>query len=364
MKRITLVGLGNIGSTTASLIARLPDVSRVTLIDPDVYGEENIHTQAIDVGAVGHAKVEVQAAVIRAIDRELDVRTIQDRIENVPVGLLRGSTLVACVDNRRARQSINRIARRCGTAWIDAAIGEPSLVRIAVYGSGASAPCLECTWDQASYDLLEQQYVCSPDEAAAPATGASAELGALAASLQVAELRKLMTGACPEPTLANAQLMLDTSTYTRHVSRYERNELCRFDHATWGDIETVDLDPAHDTLADLFAAAHAGRDAALSVEGHSFATYVDCLACDRRTSVGLFLYGRLGEDMRVCACGGRMLAPGFFSFEAIKRRELSRANSGRRLAACGLRVGDVLSVSDAPAGLTRHIEIGGSRADD
>jgi molybdopterin/thiamine biosynthesis adenylyltransferase len=292
MSTVTIIGLGTIGSVVASLVARMPEMTHMTLVDADAYTESNLVNQAIDTSAPGKAKVEVQAALINAINPRIRLNTIEERVENVPLANLRSSILLSCVDNRHARQSINRIAWRCGSPWIDAAVDAESLVRINAYSPSPSAPCLECAWDERSYDLLEQEYPCDAGNIPVPASGAPAELGAIAASLQAGELRKLLGDTTNDATLAGAQLMLDTATHTRHLSRFQRNEQCRFDHESW-QVEAVDLAPQENTLADLFDAVDSGSDSAVRLEGQLFATYLDCIVCGRRSNVSLSLYGRL-----------------------------------------------------------------------
>ena len=357
MSSATLVGLGTIGSAVAPLVARMPHITDITLVDHDFYVESNLMTQTIDSSAVGKPKVEIQAALIKAINPLVRVRAITDRVENVPLARLRSSALIACVDNRRARQTINRVAWRCGRPWIDAAVDATSLVRVNTYMPSETAPCLECGWSQASYDLLEAEYPCDARSVEAPATAAPAELGTLAASLQAAELRKLLGGETNGASLVGAQVMLDTATHARHLTRFKRNEHCRFDHASW-EIEEVDLEPRESTLADVFDAVDAGSSAALRLEGHAFATYLDCIACCCRKSIGPTVYGRLSAADRTCECGGWLFATGFFSFESIRYADLSVVNRNLKLVDLGLRSGDVVSVTEA-AGSVRHLEIEG-----
>jgi molybdopterin/thiamine biosynthesis adenylyltransferase len=333
----------------------MPEVVEIKLVDFDVYTASNLLNQAIDTSAPGKTKVEVQAALIHAINPQMRVDAIESQVENVPLARLDSSVLLACVDRRSARQTINRIAWRLGKPWIDAAVGAPSLVRINTYVPGESAPCIECSWDERSYDLLEQEYPCDAGAIPVPATGTAAELGTLAASLQVGELRRLLGNTANDASLVGAQLMIDTATYASHLCRFKRNEQCRAGHDVW-KVEAVVMSPQESTLADLFDAVDAGSDSAISLEGHSFATTVDCVACDRRSAIGLSIYGRLSVDERTCSCGGRMFAPGFFSFEAIRRSDLSATNMGLTLAALGLQSGDVISVTEGP-GTARHIEI-------
>ena len=355
MRTVAIIGLGTIGSSVASLVARMPHVSAVTLVDPDSYDTSNLATQAIDISALGRPKVEVQTGLLKAINPLLEVEAFADRIENVPLAFLRNSILLSCVDNRRARQTINRIAWRCDSPWIDAAVGTETLVRISVCAPGDAAPCLECSWDEKSYDLLEQEYPCSVENETAPATGAPAQLGALAASLQVTELQKLISDRNADGSLVAAQLMFDTATHVIHLGHFTRDEKCRFDHQRWV-IESVDLDPLENSLADLFASTCARSDQAISVEGHSFATFLDCVKCGKRSHVGLSLYRRLSDGARTCDCGGRMFALGFFSSESISQDELSTQKLSARLSTLGIRTGDVISVTDA-SGDARHLEI-------
>ena len=356
MASATLIGLGNIGSALAQLVARMPGISAITLVDPDVYSESNLSTQAIDGAASGKPKVAVQAALISAINPQISVEPIQDRVENVPLAVLRSSVLISCVDNRRARQTINRIAWRCGSPWIDAAVDAPSLVRVNTYMPGKSA-CAECGWTEISYELLEQDYACDVgSEISVPATAAPAELGTLAASLQATELRKLLSGTTNGAPLVGAQVMLDTATHARHLSRFERNEQCRFNHESW-EIEISELEPRASTLADVFDAVDAGPGSALRLEGHTFATFLDCVACCKRMSIGPAIYSRLSAAERTCECGGWLFATGFFSFESISRDELSRSKLDTKLGSLGFRVGDVISVAHA-SGSVRHLEIG------
>lgn len=360
MGSVAIIGLGAIGSALVPLVARMPGVVQIVLIDPDSYDESNLITQAIDGSALGKPKAIVQAARIDVIDPSIQVDAVVDRVENVPLTRLLDCVMASCVDNRLARQTINTRSFRCGQPWIDAAIDAPSLLRVAVYRPGESSPCLECGWDDRTYELLEQRYPCHGGELSVPATGAPAELGTLAAAFQACELRKLLSAHTNEvrgeETPTAAQMLFDTSTYERHLVGFSRNDQCRFDHQTW-EIESVEITPEASTLEDLFDAVSADPDSTIGLEGHAFATYVDCLDCGRRVGVGLSIYARVSNDARSCSCGGRLMPTGFFSFEAIRRSDLSLEILGRGLVRMGLRSGDVITVTDS-AGNKRYAAIG------
>ena len=70
-RSVAIVGAGgNIGSHLVPHIARMQDVERIVLVDPDAYDESNLAGQEIDAGDVGRPKVEVQGDRARRIDRK------------------------------------------------------------------------------------------------------------------------------------------------------------------------------------------------------------------------------------------------------------------------------------------------------
>src|SRR5262249_37876691 len=110
---ITVVGAGgNIGSHLVSHLGRLAAVDRVTLIDLQRYEEKNLQGQNITPADVGQPKAEVQARRLRVINPALEVRAIVDDVANVPLGLLRGSAVLGCLDSRAARRAVQFSAWR------------------------------------------------------------------------------------------------------------------------------------------------------------------------------------------------------------------------------------------------------------
>src|SRR5439155_23871873 len=129
----------------------------------------------------------VQARRLRRINPALAVTEIFAAVENVALGLLRGAVLLACLDSRAARRSVNTAVWRLGMPWIDAGVlADGLLARVNVYLPGPDQPCLECAWEERDYEALEQEYPCA-GQGVAPATNAPSALGALAASLQALE---------------------------------------------------------------------------------------------------------------------------------------------------------------------------------
>ena len=127
--------------------------------------------------------------MLRACAPDIAVDMYDCPIEAVPLGKLRGCAILSCVDNRSARQSINRIAARLGLPWIDSGIDRAGSVRARVYVPD-SGDCVECSWGERDYALLSQRLPCNPTSSAAPSTAAPIELGSIAAGLQIALLKK------------------------------------------------------------------------------------------------------------------------------------------------------------------------------
>lgn len=359
MSSAVVVGLGATGSVTVSLLARWSRIVRLVLVDYDRYEAANLGSQNLLAADVGQAKAEAQAARVRAINPELEVIALVDDVDNLPLGLLRCDVILCCVDSRRARQAVNRIACRLGKPLLDVAVGAPSLARMSVWRPNQTSACIECNWPQEIYDRLDQRHPCNPAASSVPATAAPAELGSLAASIQCSALRNLWDSDAAETLPSGTQLMIDTATWRLHRVSFRRNPRCRFDHQAW-TISPLPVAPRARTLADLFAALPDFAEPVIAVEGHVFASRLDCAACGNSEPVGLAMVRRLGRARRTCACGAERFAAGHHGVESLSRAALAPAQLGLALDSLGLRDGDVITVRDR-SGTPRHFELGGIR---
>jgi len=129
-KSVLIAGAGNIGSPLVSVVARMPEVGRIILADPDRYSADNCRTQDIRASDVGKFKVAAAAREIRAIrPAELVVDTYPMIVEAVPLGVLRHADLiVGCVDSRSGRLAINELSWRVNRPWIDTSVSGPDLL--------------------------------------------------------------------------------------------------------------------------------------------------------------------------------------------------------------------------------------------
>ena len=167
---VFVAGCGNIGSYLLPLLARMPRVRRLAVCDPDVYEPTNLTGQNIGPEDVGRSKALVQADALRKLRPDLEVDAFAVPLEDVPLGELRGAVVVSCLDSRVARLRLGERAWRVSSVFVDAAVdGAAAQVRVNVYAPNPWGPCLECAFDAATYDLLEQEYPCA--ESPAPQGG-------------------------------------------------------------------------------------------------------------------------------------------------------------------------------------------------
>ena len=344
-KTVIVVGAGgNIGSHLAPHLARMPEVGRVTLIDKDFYEATNLRSQDITLRDVGKSKAAVQARRLKKINPALEVRFFTDAVERVQVGAMRGDVILACLDSRIARQSVNQLAWRLGLPLIDAGVqADGLLARINLYVPSPDAACLECAWDNGDYALLEQAYPCQAQKIAP--TNAPSSLGAMAASLQAIECRKILAG---DVSFSNHQALIDAAHHNHYVTRFGRNPRCRFDHRMWR-IEELSLRLERSTTDDLLGLAANSDSAYARLENKPFVKRLTC-GCGRAKKM-LHLYCSLSAAARRCGCGRTMMAAGFDLAEKLEARALRPINL-RRL---GLRIGDVVSVGSD--GRENHYEI-------
>ena len=347
VKSITLVGAGgNIGSHLVPHLGRMPGVNRVTLVDRDTYEERNLLSQDILPGDIGKPKALVQANRLSAINPELQVLPIVGSVENQPLGMLRADVMLTGLDSRRSRQFVNEIVWRLNMPWCDSGVhSEESLARISVYVPGEDTPCLECAWSDSDYEKIEQVYPCDdPIGSNEVPTNAPSCLGALAASLQALECRKIL-GDRLDCTAVSRQITIDAQWHHYYGMRYQRNPECRFNHKSWS-IEKLRCSLDEFTVEDALRLGDR-----IELDHMQFVKKLICRGCGRERSL-FCLSASLSPETRKCAdCGAAMITTGFDAQERIDGhssigiRELSFGN-------IGLREGDVFY-----AGYEKYFEI-------
>jgi molybdopterin/thiamine biosynthesis adenylyltransferase len=123
MAHVFQVGAGSGGMPVLDLLAREPAVSRVTLVEPDVYKPHNVHRHVFPASAVGRPKGELAAAWLRERRPELDVRVLAcDLLDARRQGELRDAAAacdvgVCAADNEPAKYQFDLLMRQAGKPW-------------------------------------------------------------------------------------------------------------------------------------------------------------------------------------------------------------------------------------------------------
>jgi molybdopterin/thiamine biosynthesis adenylyltransferase len=347
-KVVVVVGLGNTGSQAVPHLARMREVGRVVLVDPGKYDESNVETQAITPGEVGKKKTQVQGLRLKRINPALEVTTIAARVESVPLGRLRADAILACVDGRGARQYLNQASRHLGIPLVDSGVlADAWLARVSVYRPGPGSACLECGWDEADYDAVEQTYPCQPGAPAVAPTGAPAHLGALAAAVQVLELARLLQLRGGDE-VGSHEIVIDADTHRQLVTRLERRTACRLaDHDAW-DIRTLAHAPEALTVEQLLApsgATSARGVATLEVPGSVFVTRLVCPTCSTERRMFRLQRSLTESDLTCSVCRGRMVAGGRDVLDRLTGDPWPANLADRTLSAIGLEPGEVFKVT-------------------
>jgi len=120
-----VIGVGAVGRQVAAQLAAV-GISRMTLIDHDVVGVENLAPQAYWPADLGEAKVSATAALCRQIHPDCEIVTLAERFRRSMVKSLDAFTITdhkpgvfACVDSIQTRAMIWESVKRQVAFFVD-----------------------------------------------------------------------------------------------------------------------------------------------------------------------------------------------------------------------------------------------------
>ncbi|MCY0876884.1 MAG: ThiF family adenylyltransferase [Firmicutes bacterium] len=184
--RVVVVGLGALGSVSASQLARA-GVGYIRCVDRDIVEWTNLQRQTLydeQDAHLGVAKAEAAAAKLRQFNSDIVVESSVTDLssQNAEALLTDVDLIVDGTDNAQIRQLINDVAVKHGIAW--AYGGAVSSYGVAGLIRPGETPCLACLFGaQAERD----HDTCDTVGVIGPITG-------VIASLQVAEALKYLSG--------------------------------------------------------------------------------------------------------------------------------------------------------------------------
>ncbi len=344
--RIVVVGSGgNVGSHLVPLLARMPEISRLVLVDPDVYEEKNLLSQQINQSHVGRSKVEVQAEMVRGISDKVQVIPLNTWLEELPLSQLRADLLISCLDSRLARQQLNARVLALGLPMLDCGVDGSSLQwQVSFFHPRQTGLCLECCWQDADYDLLEQVKSCTEGNEIS-ATNAAAALGSFAGSYIALKCQEYLRGVLePRQFFSRQSRMMVGQDIWRSV-RYQNNARCRADdHQPW-TIKHLTTRPdeltVKEALALGFSDPEVPESATLEVPGHSFHIRLTCSVCERdEPNISLFI--NPDWPLPPCSeCRGVRFTTGDDLREELTAQIMGEDVMAGSLAEIGLRPGEV-----------------------
>jgi len=213
---VLVIGAGGLGSPVA-LYLGTAGVGRITLVDGDRVDLTNLQRQiAHDVRRIGVPKAESAARSVAAINPNVHVRALHERVDAVRlVELLADADVVVdCSDNFATRQAVNAACvARARPLVAGAAIGFDGQISVYDLRSPAS-PCYACAFPP---DAAFEDVACSQMGVFAPLVG-------IVGSMQAAEALKLLAGI--GTSVAGRLQMLDARTMEWTEIRVSRDPAC------------------------------------------------------------------------------------------------------------------------------------------
>ncbi len=211
-----IIGLGGLGSPVAMYLAAA-GVGRLTLVDDDVVELTNLQRQIVHSHAdIGRSKVASAAATLHALNPEIEVSTLQQRLSGDALhqAVQQADVVVDASDNFATRFAINQACVDTHTPLVSgAAIRLEGQVSVFLNNADTDSPCYRCLYE----DIPEAAASCSETGVLAPVVG-------IIGSIQATETIKLLTGL--GTSLSGRLLTLDAATLEFHEIRLRRDPAC------------------------------------------------------------------------------------------------------------------------------------------
>jgi molybdopterin/thiamine biosynthesis adenylyltransferase len=211
-----VVGVGGLGAPVAQFLTAA-GVGRITLCDADCVDLTNLQRQILYATAdVGRAKVDAAAARLEAINPDVELRRVAERVGGEALGALAAAAdvVVDCTDNFETRHAVNRACVAHRKPLVSgAAIRFDG--QIAVFDPrDPASPCYHCLFGEGE----------EIEETRCATMGVFAPLVGIVGATQAAEALKLLAGI--GESLAGRLLLLDTLSMEWREMRVPRDPEC------------------------------------------------------------------------------------------------------------------------------------------
>lgn len=239
--RVLVVGAGALGNEVLKNLA-LKGIGNIYIVDMDEIEMANLSRSILfrDTDS-GEAKVHVAARQVREINPDINVYPLEGRLTQVVgAGLIRQmDVVIGCLDNREARDDINRLCYRVRTPWIEGALGGGGLgggleAMTVVFDPNSDAACYHCTLSEAQQKRMKQRRSCKFfaqrdfTHGKVPTTSIAASI---AGAMQVQEAFKILHG---KPVYPGKEFRFNGNFNEIFAHQLPRNEHCEH-HYHWPD---------------------------------------------------------------------------------------------------------------------------------
>ncbi len=213
---VLIVGAGGLGSPAALYLASA-GIGKITLVDDDTVDFTNLQRQILHTQArVGMAKAESGKLALQAINPEIDIMPLQQRLSGEALDALVATAdiVLDCTDNFSTRHAINRACVHHKKPLVSgAAIRFDG--QISVYDLRRDdSPCYHCLFPEGE-DVEEVR--CAVMGVFAPLTG-------IVGTMQAAEALKLAAGI--GESLSGRLLLLDALEMEWRTVRFKKDAGC------------------------------------------------------------------------------------------------------------------------------------------
>ncbi|MGN0880344.1 MAG: HesA/MoeB/ThiF family protein, partial [Oligosphaeraceae bacterium] len=303
--KVLVIGAGALGNEIIKNLSLL-GVGHLLIADLDLIENSNLSRSVLyRAEDSGQPKAPTAARSARGIFPDIHAGSFHGNvIYDLGLGVYRWADVVlAGLDNREARLSINRNCWKVNRPWIDGAIEQISGVARVFVPDG---PCYECTMSETDWRLLNRRRSCNlltRDEMEEGKVPTTPTISSVIAGVQCQEAVKLLHGM---ETLAGKGFVFNGVTADSYLVEYQRNEDC-YSHDT---AEQVLSQPAWRTREVTVRQALSlvrevmGEEAVLEL-GRDILSEMHCPGCGRDEELYLSL-GKAGQSLAACpVCGAR-----------------------------------------------------------
>ncbi len=298
--RVLVIGAGALGNEIIKNLALL-GIGNVLIADMDRIENSNLSRSILyRESDNGKPKSAVAARSAREIYPDIKAHHFDGNIVyDLGLGVFRWADLViAGLDNREARLSINRACWKVNRPWIDGAI-EQLQGCCRVFSPVNDGPCYECTMSETDWKLLSTRRSCNlltRNQMETGKTPTTPTVSSIIAGVQCQEAVKMLHGM---ETLAGKGWVFNGLSAEAYTVEYQRKADC-YSHDTVGEFIALDESVHSITARRLLTKAREvlGPGAELEL-GRDVLEKLTCTSCGKVETLFASL-GKVPADKGPC----------------------------------------------------------------